>query len=66
MAYGEALGTVGESTNILCANRQLTDERAPLDRGSSTRTRNHALPSFETKHANTRLISRRSRQVASP
>ena len=59
MAYGEALGSVGGSTKILCANRQLTDKRALLDRGSSIRIQNHALPSFKTKHANTRLISRR-------
>ena len=66
MAYGEAVGTVGEPTMSLCTNRHHTDERAFQDRGSSTRNRNHALPSFETKHANTRLISRRSRQLASP
>ena len=64
MAYGEAVGTVGEPTNILCTYQQLTDEFASLDRSDSTRTRNHALPSFETQHANTRRISRRSRQVA--
>ena len=66
MAYGEAIGTVGETTEISCASRQLADERAFLDRGSSIRNRNHALPSLETQHANTRLISRRSRHLASP
>ena len=66
MAYGEAIGTVGEPTDIPCASWHLADECAFIDRGSSIRNRNHALPSFKTKHANTRLISRRSRQLASP
>ncbi len=38
MAYGEAIGTVGEPTKPPCDNRHLTDECAFLDRGSSTRT----------------------------
>ncbi len=38
MAYGGAIGTVGESTTYACDNRQLTDELAVIDRGSSTRT----------------------------
>lgn len=50
MAYGQALGTVGEPTKFSCAN--LADEYAFTVRGNSTRTRNHALLSFETKHAN--------------
>ena len=66
MTYGEAIGTVGEPTNYTCDSQHVADECAFVDRGSSARTRNHALPSFETKHANTRLISRRSRQIASP
>ena len=38
MAYGGAIGTVGEPTTFPCDNRHLTDRLAFLDRGSSTRT----------------------------
>ena len=43
MAYAEVIGTAGEPTKFSCDHRHLTDEHAFLDRGSSTRNRNHVL-----------------------
>ena len=53
MAYGEAIGTVGESTEMPCDHRLRTDKLAFTDRGSSTRTENHALQPFGAQ--NTRI-----------
>jgi hypothetical protein len=52
MAYGEALGTVGESTKFSCANRHLPDECAFTDRGSFTPTR---IMRFRPSGTNTRI-----------
>ena len=49
MVYGEAIGTVGGPTNTPCDSRHLAGECAFGDRGSSARTRNHALQPFGVK-----------------